>query len=536
MYKTSLYQAEIESANFPNMQTLRAKIKDTIVNKLKVTNVNLTEFGFLYESFDINYRINYIHEKIKKILLTFYPYGENVTKWKQNTSIQSKNTVLRFCDLIGEELTINELDCLFSRIDIEESSIIDLSNWKISLLCSKPKKQFDLLDFFKYEKVGEFWKKKYDMKEFFHELFDKNKGIYAELFNTLPTNNYFYPFSMSYSENSDIIKKLKVFLQKFGNFDTIRNSLHSIEFYATLHNKEDSILLFIEESDSTQWYNNNRHIFYSNRIPTQLIIGETFLYKSKFPGVRANLLLELLTKMNRKPLILKMPENVNTTDGFLCLTDLEESKEKLFGALITYSKGIEKNSKIQIYRDIDYKTYPRKELIEFPRKEKIDLLAEKISILAEADLELDILITKEWKKEDLNRLILELKNKNIIINRVYYISTKRSRFVDNSIDTITRTTNPYIIISEKTAFLRSATEIRIYANLPQIYIELKWPLKEKIQIDDLKKILWLIKKRLYRIQEFGILCTPEPLFIFRMFGKYLAKIKEGVVIPLNIIL
>ncbi|MCF2143340.1 MAG: hypothetical protein K9W42_06525 [Candidatus Heimdallarchaeota archaeon] len=484
----------------------------------------------------MDYKIRYINGKNKIILLTFFPYGDDITRWGKRKCYRARDVVLSFCDQFGEQAQIDNSHCLFNRIEIEENSIIDLSNWKVLLLCSKPQRQFELQDFFNYEKIGEFWKKKYSIEDLFKELFNRDKGHYAELFNSLPTNNHFYPFSENYSDNSPIIISLKAFLQRFGNFYSVKDSKISIEFFETLHNKEDSILIFIENEKSIEWYNENRHLFYSNKIPTQLIKRETFLEKSKFPGVRANLLLELLTKMNKQPLVLKIPEDINTADGFLCLTDLEGAKEKLFGALVTYLRGIERNGKIQIYRDIDYNVNQRRDRINFPGKEKIDLLAEKISILAEADLSLDILITKEWKNEDLKRLISKLKNNNITIKKVYYISTKRSRFVDNSIGIISRTTNPYIIVNEKIAFLRSTTEIRIYANIPQVYIELKWPLKEAIQENDLKKILWLIKKRLYRIQEFGVLNTPEPLFIFKTFGKYLSRIKEGTTIPLNIVL
>ena len=376
-YRTSLYLSEIGNRQFPNIGELKGIIKAHILNMYK-NSITENDFGLSFKGFIFRFRINYVAEAKKKIILTFFPYKDKTITWYKEKCSQSVNNTLQFCDLLGETLTFEGTSFTFQRVVIQDTSFVDMKNWKITLLCSDQPRFTTLQDYLNYEKVGEFLGKKYDIKEFFSE-----KGFYAQIFKTLPANNVFYPFSKDYSDNSTIVQDVKAFLDGFGQFEQIRNPQHYLEFFQTLHDKKESIFIFIEKKDRESWYNNNRKLFYSNCIPTQLIIDDTFQKKLQYPGVRANLLLEMLTKMGKKPLVLKIPQEIDETDGFLCLSDLQDVKEKMFGALITYSKGIEKEGKLQIYRGIDYST--KYDIISFPRKEKLDELIEKIAILAEAD-------------------------------------------------------------------------------------------------------------------------------------------------------
>lgn len=95
----------------------------------------------------------------------------------------------------------------------------------------------------------------------------------------------------------------------------------------------------------------------------------------------------------------------------------------------------------------------------------------------------------------------------------------------------------YKILGDRIAFLKTCTEIRIYPTLFSLYIELMYPKNAKIRHGDLEKILWLTKKRIYRIQEFHILKNVEPIHIFRNLRKmYLGKIKESLNIPLRLLI
>jgi hypothetical protein len=60
--------------------------------------------------------------------------------------------------------------------------------------------------------------------------------------------------------------------------------------------------------------------------------------------------------------------------------------------------------------------------------------------------------------------------------------------------------------------------------------KLIYPENESLEESDLKKILWLVKKRIYRIQEFGVLKIPEPINIFKNVQKCLGELKETLTI------
>ena len=132
-----------------------------------------------------------------------------------------------------------------------------------------------------------------------------------------------------------------------------------------------------------------------------------------------------------------------------------------------------------------------------------------------------------------------MSKRNIKVNKVYYISTRTARFIDDSVlePSLTDYTFPYKIITNKTAFLRTSTDVQVYHTLSQIFIELEWPSTEKIIENDLEKILWLVKKRLYRISNFNVLKTPEPMKLFDIVGELiLSEIKSKSSIPLRLLI
>lgn len=75
--------------------------------------------------------------------------------------------------------------------------------------------------------------------------------------------------------------------------------------------------------------------------------------------------------------------------------------------------------------------------------------------------------------------------------------------------------HPYIIWDEKAASLQTNSRIQLYGTMFPLYIELLNPwTDEKLTEEDLKMILWLVKKRIYRIANFYSLKIPELLALF----------------------
>ena len=80
--------------------------------------------------------------------------------------------------------------------------------------------------------------------------------------------------------------------------------------------------------------------------------------------------------------------------------------------------------------------------------------------------------------------------------------------------------NPYIIWDGKTASIQCNTKLQLYGTMFPIYVELLNPItSDDLVEDDLKLILWLVKKRIYRIMNFYNLKTPEILSLFEQVKK-----------------
>lgn len=263
----------------------------------------------------------------------------------------------------------------------------------------------------------------------------------------------------------------------------------------------------------------------------------TITDKMKYPGVKANLLLEILTKMGRPPVVLQAPEEMFINDGFLCLSDITSTPRKLFGALFTYSKqGLNVKGEVQIYPDIEFEA--TEDYIDITEK-NIDLLAKKVNaLMGGRSLKIDILLTKSWKQENVQRLVKALAENNTETERAYYLSSRTSQFVDDYFESNEKSLrHPYLVLGEKMGFLRTSTDIRFYPHLFSYYVELVWPKDEKLKREDLEKILWLVKKRIYRIQEFYVLKRAEPICIFNNVRKmYIGNIEERLSIPLRLLI
>lgn len=518
-YKTSLYVAST-----PRTIPTKAEVRKCLWEKLEQIAEN-ESFPFLsekqqisYNNFQISFRVNdSVREQL--CIVSFQPTGTNTSSWGKQKNIDAASSVLEFCDLLGSEFDLPECNLNFKRVTLSSQDCIDLSNWEV--VCSNSTK-FSLNDF----------------------LRKTRECSYENIFSSIPEQQYIYHiFTKTFFKGIEPFPQLRNFLSGFGQVKGPKSIVTVREFSEKLSFpiKQRSIFVFLEDTDSLErWYENHKIFFDSNKVPTQYIDEKTVREKiPKYAGVRANLILEMLTKIGEPPLILQAPEEIFVNDGFLCLSDIVSARQRLFGALFTYSKqGLGLKGDVQIYDDIEFAT-PTRYSLELS-EENVDLLAQKIQALIARRLRIDILLTKRWKQENIDKLIELLLANGIKTEKVYYVSSRTSRFVDDFLDyPINQRSLRYMykILGERIAFLKTCTEIRIYPTLFSLYIELMWPENAKISHGDLEKILWLAKKRIYRIQEFHILKNVEPLYIFRNLRKmYLGKIKECLNIPLRLLI
>ena len=541
--KTSIYLSQKIKGKIPTKVELRKDIVRFLLNnkiddykiiksKQHKKERSIIEYNNLYIDFKLNYLVS--NEDDKRILLSFFPIDENTASWTNKENKIAVNVTLNFIASIGNKLEINLTGSkiIFDNQIIKMDDMIDIGNWKATLSSPDSPRQ---------EKINDLFNPQSDINVLSEDLNDFLKpGLFEWILNNLYKENKFFPFSKNYSEKDKEIKIIKSFLGNFGEFGSINNIEISKSFCASLPSKEKTILLFIDNKEIASWYNKNRLYFILNDMPTQMILAQETspnLGNIKKPGIKSNLLLEMQIKMGIKPIALLMPDYLLNTDGFLCLESIETAHQKLFGILLTYSKfGEEKDECVHIYPDIDFSIV--NDEVHFPQLDNLISLSENIRFLYGRSGSVNIIITKKWKRGAIKRLVRELNERKINVKNIYYISSRTSRFVDEFIIyNDTRTIHPYMIINEKTAFLRTTTSIRIYPNISQIYIELIWPIEKNIEKSDLESILWLVKKRIYRISEFDVLKLPEPVYMFKKIKELkLTNTQTKLKIPLRFLL
>lgn len=523
-YGTTLYVASVLGKTIPPRREVRKSLWEHF--KLFADDEGLSTIEedwkqrIVYNGTQVSFRVMDVPAD-KLYFLSFQPTGKDIKRWRKKDTIKATLAVLKFCDSLGSEITELLDSLVFRRVWLSNQDSIDISNWEVTTPFPPPAMKSSLGDF----------------------LRETGQTGYENIFLSIPKENEFHIFTQTFFKGIKPFPQLRNILSSFGLVKGPRSMMTSKEFGERLATriKEKSIFIFLEEEHLLEtWYENLKIFFDSNQIPTQYINEKTVRNKlSKYRGVRANLLLEMLTKMGRPPIILQAPEEIFINDGFLCLSDVVSARQRLFGALFTYSRqGLGPKEEVQIYGDIKFET-PTNYSLEMT-DENIDLLARKIHKLIGRRLKIDILLTKRWKVENVERLIEILRKGKIETEKVYYISSRTSRFVDEYLQEFTNyksCRHPYKILGKRIGFLKTCTEIRIYPNLFSLYIELLWPRNAQIKQDDLEKILWLTKKRIYRIQEFHVLKNVEPVYIFRNLRKmYLSQIEERLTIPLKFLI
>ena len=520
-YGTTLYVAQVHGETIPPRTEVRKALWEQFRQFAGSREFPIIEEQqeISYNDIQISFRINDV--AVDKIyILSFYPTGRDIAKWGKKC-IDAASSVVEFCNLLGSEITIPINSLIFNRVWLSSEDSIDISDWEVICPLLHPATKSALGDFLR--KTGQ--------------------TRFENIFLLVPKNNDFYIFTKTFFKGIEPFPQLRNSLSSFGTVNGPRSIVSVKEFCERLTApiKEKALFVFLEDKRSLErWYEIHKIFFDSNRVPTQYIDEQTVRTKlTKLPGVRANLILEMLTKMDKPPIMLQAPEGIFINDAFLCLSDIVSTRQRLFGALFTYSKqGLGLKEEVQIYDDISFET-PTKYSLEM-KDENVDLLAEKIQRLIGRSLKIDIILTKRWKEENIDKLIELLLENKIETEKVYYISSMTSRFVDDYLkEKINEKSccHPYKVLGKRIAFLKTCTEIRIYPNLFSLYIELMYPKDAQITQGDLEKILWLVKKRIYRIQEFYILKNAEPVYIFRNLRKmYLGEIKERLTIPLRLLI
>lgn len=282
-----------------------------------------------------------------------------------------------------------------------------------------------------------------------------------------------------------------------------------------INNRVDKkrIFLIILYSKEKNDYTKIKKYLLQHNIPSQFLNmdDKSIWYKTK------NLIPEILTKAGICPFI--FPEEISKVDGYICLSDIHNEHKPLFGINITYNseKNVFKNS-VKVYSDIYFKS--NKYRIDF--NNHLGKLLEKIVVLGSELIgkKVNIYLTKYWKSKEVYLMIDRLYKEGIEVKKIFYISFFSDKFIFKGADLLDVTKIPYLIKDNFLAYLQPNTRIGLFGSLFPISLELaNIKSNEVISRDDIEEYLWLIKRRVYRLQYIDMLRYPE-------FIKYVRKLKE----------
>jgi hypothetical protein len=273
------------------------------------------------------------------------------------------------------------------------------------------------------------------------------------------------------------------------------------------------VIFFGSKKSIDESYRRYKQYFISKGIPSQFISLEKV--DNILQWGFENLLFEILKKAQEEDSISLDPVLPSNVDALLCLSDINTlQNNKVFGISIALT-GIGATSEwLEVYNDVNYET--KYEEITFQREE-LTKLGNKIEALSNLQGKIiDVFVTKRWQAKDVGHLSKVLEKYNITIRKFLYVGSKANRFLFSSLsDESMPYTHPYILWDKRAASIQTNSKIQLYGTMFPIYIELLNPWSnEELTEEDLKMILWLVKKRIYRIANFYNLKVPELLSMF----------------------
>ncbi len=147
----------------------------------------------------------------------------------------------------------------------------------------------------------------------------------------------------------------------------------------------------------------------------------------------------------------------------------------------------------------------------------------------------NIIVTKQLNRKSMDSLINTFNSKHIRINRIYYVSNYMLGFADNyNYHNASYNEHYYKIIGKNMAVIKMATEKFLFAQLFSTFVKILYPLDVDITCNDIKNIIWLTKKRIYRAYSLKNMTLLEPVSIKKNNIRFIRNIKGGVNINLFI--
>ncbi len=327
---------------------------------------------------------------------------------------------------------------------------------------------------------------------------------------------------------SDKNSSANLFIRKLEAYGSNVNENYNAYNYTSIPNspnKNRNIInvILIRNSDN-QFYMDSKEYFLNHGLPFQHIkIDGTILNGKVSSSYAFNMvLMEIYKKTQTHDLYLSPDHFVNEKiAGFIyidadsILNESDRKYRKLFTVSYIMSENIDymietltSTENINVFSGRNYfNIFDVEEAGKFIKKGNTTVSDNQMD-----PFYFNIVVTKEINRKSMMKLIDTLKNEGILINRVYYISTRMLGFADNFLYNTERELKiPYKVIGKNMAVIKVATEQSLYPQLFSTYVSILYPEDEDISENDIKNVVWLSKKRIYRVHSIKHITKIEPV-------------------------
>ena len=458
-------------------------------------------------------------ENYKKLFISFRPVFKDQTEYKflkgKEVEEIAKKDVEYIQTHIGESflLNFNGRETVFSAFSYSTENKIDIGRWEINF--NKKLIDYDNVSSGLNVILSEIEK----IKPFSFRVIDLSNGQ-----------------ANRNAMSSSIISKL----EKYGK--NLNNTYNAYDYseIGNLPNTDGEIIniILINKNDS-QSYMDSKEFFLNKNLPFQHIIIDGKLNDNNNSYAFNMAVMEIYKKTHTHDFYLRPDHFINEKIAGFIYFDADAVLNKSNGKyskLFTFSYIMSQN--VDYLRETLASTgnlniHSKKDYLNIIDVEEAGRFIEQGNTVASNDEKdpfyFNIVVTKKLNNGNMLKLIDTLKNEGILINRVYYISTRMLGFADNLLYTAKSDFEiPYKVLGKNIAVIKVATNKFLYPQLFSTYAEILYPKNCEISEVDIKNILWLSKKRIYRVQSLNHMTKLEPVSLKEKNLKLLESIKGSL--------
>ena len=442
---------------------------------------------------------------VKRFYLSLSPEFEFKKQYLKTYEVEqiAKDDVNYIEKMIGSsvDISVGNIDMNFQAISYSSEKRIDIGDWNIT----------------------------FDSKEIYYSKLINDASILLKQLGDKKT--FKYRIIDTANSSSADIGKVTNLLDKYGEYlGPVFNQNNYTKIAELPHQKDIVNVVLLAKSDK-QYYNDTKEFFLTYNIPYQHIKmrDEFFLHDY----LNRTCIVELYKKTHPQDLYLLPDHFLNShLAGFIYLDvdSIHNELQNTYSNYLTISYIFSENrdySDEKILVGSNIKVYLKRDYMDIIETDKtVDLLMrnEIVKKYSNAGRYFNIVVSKKFNTRSKLLIIERLRENGLNINKIYYVSNFRSRFVDNyNYYNPTNSQHPYKIVGKNTAIIKLATRPYLFAQLFSSFVEVLYPLDNEISVEDLKNIIWLNKKRLYRTYSLRDMTLLEPIVIKRKNKEFITS-------------